>query len=87
VSQETAFQVLGLPPRKFLDEVAPLCPDDVIRVGRTVLLPIDVAEAALRTLAGNSSAIVDAQRDRDEGQPTSVDDVLASVGAKRRVTR
>lgn len=86
VSQDTAFAVLGLTARKFLDLVVPRCRGDVVRVGRTVLLPIEVAETTLRCLASDS-AEVEAQRDDDDGQPVSVDQVLASVGVRRRVGR
>jgi hypothetical protein len=86
VSQDTAFAVLGLTPRKFLDLVVSRCRGDVVRVGRTVLLPIEAAEATLRSLAGDSPE-VEAQRDDDDGQPVSVDQLLASVGMRRRVGR
>jgi hypothetical protein len=86
VSQETSFAVLGLTPRKFLDLLVPRCRGEVVRVGRTVLVPLEVAEARLRSLAGDSAA-VEAQHDDDDGQPASVDQVLASVGMRRRVSR
>jgi hypothetical protein len=86
VSQENAFAVLGLTPRKFLDEVVPLCHGSVARMGRTALVPIEVAEAVLRSLA-SASPDAEAGRDCDDGQPTSVDQVLASVGVRRRGSR
>jgi hypothetical protein len=86
VSQDTAFAVLGLTPRKFLDLLVPRCRGDVVRVGRTVLVPLETAEAALRSMAGDG-AHVDVQRDDDDGQPVSVDQVLASVGMRRRIGR
>jgi hypothetical protein len=86
VSQETAFLVLGVTPRKFLDWIVPLCPDDVIPLGRTMLLPIEVAEAKLRTLGRDGGAGAE-HGDNDGGQPTTVDAVLASVGVRRRRSR
>jgi hypothetical protein len=86
VSQDTSFAVLGLTPRKFLDLLVPRCGGEVVRIGRTVLVPLEVAEARLRCLAGDSAA-VEAQLDDEDGQPASVDQVLASVGMRRRVGR
>jgi hypothetical protein len=86
VSQDTSFAVLGLTPRKFLDLLVPRCRGDVVRVGRTILLPIEVAEAALHAMAGNSTE-VEAELDDDDAQPTSVDEILASVGVRRKVGR
>jgi hypothetical protein len=82
VSQETSFAVLGLPPRKFLEVLVPRCREEVVRVGRTVLLPVEVAEAALRSLRAEASPTVQGE-DHGEGQPVSVDAVLASVNMKR----
>ncbi len=48
VSQETALTILGLTPRKFLDVLVPRCRREVVRVGRTVLVPTEAAELALR---------------------------------------
>jgi hypothetical protein len=82
VSQETSFAVLGLPPRKFLEALVPRCQDDVVRIGRTVLLPIEAAEAALRSLRAEASVTVQ-EEERGDEQPESVDAVLASVNMKR----
>jgi hypothetical protein len=78
--------LLGLPGRKFLDVLVSRCRAGVVRVGRTVLVPIEVAEAELRTLASGAAENV-SQGGDDEGVPTSVDEVLASVGVKRRGVR
>jgi hypothetical protein len=86
VSQETAFAVLGLAPRKFLEVLVPRCRGDVVRVGRTVLLPLEVAEAALRSLADGTNSEAADDRDNDP-EPASVDAVLASVGMQRRAGR
>ena len=83
VSQETAFAVLGLPPRKFLEVLVPRCRNAVVRVGRTVLLPIDAAEAALLSLADESATFADADEVNLGEHPVSVDAVLASVNMRR----
>jgi hypothetical protein len=82
VSQETSFAVLGLPPRKFLEALVPRCQDDVVRIGRTVLLPIEAAEAALHSLRAEASVTVQ-EDERGDEQAESVDAVLASVNMKR----
>jgi hypothetical protein len=74
--------LLGLSGRKFLDVLVSRC-RGVVRVGRTVLVPLEVAESELRTLASDA-ADSGSQGGDDEGQPTSVDEVLASVGVRRR---
>jgi hypothetical protein len=82
VSQETCLAVLGIKTRKFLEVLVPLCGRNVIRVGRTVLVPIDVAEAALLDLAGE--AVVEGRVELQDQfrQPGSVDEVLAHVGLR-----
>jgi hypothetical protein len=88
VSQETAFTVLGLTPRKFLDVLVPRCAADVVRVGRTVLVPTEAAEVALRSLTGDGApSAQDDGSDREDAQPATVDAVLASVGMHRRTSR
>ncbi len=92
VSQETAFTVLGLPPRKFLDVLVPRCRGEVVRVGRTVLVPTEAAELALRSLAldhGDPALGPDEISDEDGAgeQPATVDAVLAIVGMHRRTGR
>ena len=87
VSQETAFTVLGLTPRKFLDVLVPRCRADVVRVGRTVLLPTEVAEVALRSLTGGRATTVPEREGDDDEQPATVDAILASVGMHRRTGR
>jgi len=83
VSQDTSLALLGLSGRKFLDVLVSRCRGGVVRVGRTVLVPLEVAESELRTLASDA-ADSGSQGGDDEGQPTSVDEVLASVGVRRR---
>jgi hypothetical protein len=85
VSQETAFTVLGLAPRKFLDVLVPRCRADVVRVGRTVLLPTEVAEVALRSLTADRATTP--EHNDDDEQPATVDAILASVGMHRRTGR
>ncbi len=87
VSQETAFTVLGLTPRKFLDVLVPRCRADVVRVGRTVLLPTEVAELALRSLTGGRATTVSEHDGDDDEQSATVDALLASVGMHRRTGR
>jgi hypothetical protein len=62
------------------------CQDKVVRVGRTVLLPIDAAEAALLSLTAETTQGVD-DEDREGEQPTNVDAVLASVNMERTHAR
>ena len=50
VSQDSSPALLGLCARKFLEVLVPRCREDAVRVGRTVLIPLDVAEAALRAI-------------------------------------
>ena len=73
--------MLGLPPRKFLEALVPRCQNDVVRLGRTVLVPIEAAEAALRSLHEETSVAV--QEDERHDYPASVDALLASVNMKR----
>jgi hypothetical protein len=92
VSQETAFAVLGLTPRKFLDVLVPRCRDEVVRVGRTVLVPTETAELALRSLTDDHAAsapdLDPTSHDGDhEESPATVDAILASVGMHRRTGR
>ena len=87
VSQETAFTVLGLTSRKFLDVLVPRCRADVVRVGRTVLLPTEVAEVALRSLTGDHATATPEHDADDDEQPVTVDSILASVGMHRRTGR
>jgi hypothetical protein len=82
VSQDSSPALLGLSPRKFLEVIVPKCAGDVVRVGRTVLLPIEAAEAALRSLRAEASVTVQ-EDERGDEQPESVDAVLASVNMKR----
>ncbi len=51
VSQDTAFAVLGIAPRKFREVLVPMCRGFVVRVGKSALIPVDVAEDKLRSLA------------------------------------
>jgi hypothetical protein len=85
VSQENCLAILGIVPRKFREVIVPRCAH-VTRIGKTALVPIDEAEQAVMDLgtcvepeAGHD------QGDDDEGQPRSVDDVLARIG--REVAR
>ena len=87
VSQDSSPALLGLCARKFLDVLVPRCAGNVVRVGRTVLIPLEVAEGALRALStggddGTSSTAAD-----DTVTPISVDAVLATVGMRRNAGR
>jgi len=82
VSQETAYAILGIPPRKFLDVIVPTCAGTVIRVGRSVLITLEAAENALRQRSTRTDGHI-SEDDRDGAQATSVDAVLASVGVRR----
>jgi hypothetical protein len=84
VSQDSSPALLGLSPRKFLEVLVPKCASDVVRVGRTVLIPLDAAEGALRALStGGDDNDLDSNANDDSMTPTSVDAVLATVGMRR----
>jgi len=87
VSQDSSPALLGLCRRKFLDVLVPKCACDVVRVGRTVLIPLDVAEAALRALSPGREDGTDSKADDDNVTPISVDAVLAKVGMRRSAGR
>jgi hypothetical protein len=88
VSQDSAPALLGLSPRKFLEVLVPKCAGDVVRVGRTVLIPLDAVEGALRALStGGEADGLNSTRDDDSAIPTSVDAVLATVGMRRTAGR
>jgi hypothetical protein len=86
VSQDSSPALPGLAPRKFLEVLVPKCAGDVVRVGRTVLIPLDVAEGALRALSTGGDSDTESTAN-DDMIPTSVDAVLASVGMRRRAAR
>jgi hypothetical protein len=85
VSQETSFALLGVPGRQFLEVLVPRC-RGVVRIGRTVLVELDEAERALRALGNIDCAQEAGETKTDDGerQRRSVDEVLASVGVRRR---
>ena len=87
VSQDSSPALLGLCPRKFLDVLVPRCAGDVVRVGRTVLIPLDVAEGALRALSTGGDDDTKSTANDDTLTPTSVDAVLATVGMRRTAGR
>jgi hypothetical protein len=88
VSQDSSPALLGLSARKFLEVLVPKCAADVVRVGRTVLIPLDAAEGALRALSmGGEDNDLDATGDDDSVTPISVDAVLATVGMRRTAGR
>lgn len=78
---------MGLSPRKFLEVLVPKCAGDVVRVGRTVLIPLDVAEGALRALSTGGDDDTRSTTNDDTLTPTHVDAVLASVGMRRSAGR
>jgi hypothetical protein len=80
VSDETAFAVLGITPRRFREVLIPRC-SGVVRMGHTVLVSLDAAEAALQTMASGESP---APLDLDEtSQPKTADAVLEMLGRRR----
>jgi hypothetical protein len=88
VSQDSSPALLGLSPRKFLEVLVPKCAGDVVRVGRTVLIPLDAAEGALRALStGGEDNDLDSTGNDDGVTPFSVDAVLATVGMRRTAGR
>jgi hypothetical protein len=87
VSQDSSPALLGLSPRKFLDVLVPKCTGDVVRIGRTVLVPLDVAEGALRALSTGGDDALDSSGDEDGVTPVSVDAVLATIGMRRTAAR
>ena len=85
MSQENCFAVLGVDPRRYLDRVVPLCRGHVVSLGKLRLTPVDVAEEKLReltTIQGDTERF-GSERDDDEDQPRSIDDVLRAVGRER----
>jgi hypothetical protein len=87
VSQDSSPALLGLCARKFLDVLVPRCAGDVVRVGRTVLIPLDVAEGALQALSTGGDDNTNSTANDESAMPTSVDAVLASVGMRRSAGR
>lgn len=89
VSQETAFAVLGITPRKFREWIVPMCRGFVARVGKSALIPVDVAEGKLRSLAAAAEGL-DAEDDSeleedppDDDEPQTVDAILHALGRRR----
>jgi hypothetical protein len=87
VSQDSSPALLGLSARKFLEVLVPKCAGDVVRVGRTVLIPLDAAERALRALSTGGDNDLDATGGDESATPLSVDAVLATVGMRRTAGR
>lgn len=88
VSQETAFAVLGITPRRFREWLVPLCRDSVVRMGKTALIPADVAEEKLRGLTVDAGG--DATDDPDlvrndprQDELQTVDAILHALGRRR----
>lgn len=77
VSQDSAFALLGITARKFLELVAPRC-ERVTRLGKSVLVSVDEAERVVGSMAVDSGDGEPVERDDD--QPQSVDQVLAALG-------
>jgi hypothetical protein len=90
VSQETAFAVLGITPRKFRELLVPMCQGFVVRMGKSVLIPADVAEGSLRSLsadaargeADDSGHDANDEADDDDNLQTA-DDILHALGRRR----
>jgi hypothetical protein len=66
-----------------------MCHGFVVRVGKSALIPVDVAEGKLRSLAVDAHA-GDAEDDPgltreppDEQQPETVDSILHALGRRR----
>ena len=84
VSQETCLAVLGVDARRYLELVVPLCKGDVSAIGKLRLVPLDVAEAAIRALAkAGDNETDDGAAAVDPGEPRTVDEVLARLGWER----
>ena len=89
VSQETAFALLGISPRKFRDLLVPLCRDAVVRMGKSALIPVDVAEDTLRELAVGAKvgeggeAEEAAPGPEDDDDVHTADDILRALGRRR----
>ncbi len=90
VSQETAFAVLDITPRKFREWLVPLCRESVVRMGKSALIPADVAEGKLRGLAVKAAVgDVDDNPDPPQDEPTdgeelqTVDAILHALGRRR----
>jgi hypothetical protein len=80
VSDATCFAVLGIVPRKFREQLVPLC-EHVTRLGQTVAVPLDEAEQSMRKLAATPDSDDEQTSDaRDEDEPTSVADVMRRAG-------
>ena len=77
VSQENTRELLGIDARRFLERVVPLCRPSVTALGKLRLVPIDVAEEAIRRLA---SAEVETSTDGDDPQPETAAAVLSALG-------
>lgn len=82
VSQLTCLSLLGVDPRRYLDHLVPLCGDEIARLGRLRVVPMDVAVEALRRLAARGEGPADDEFE-DTDEPRSVDDVLAQIGRER----
>ncbi|HSY22819.1 MAG TPA: hypothetical protein VK841_11925 [Polyangiaceae bacterium] len=81
VSQLTCLQLLGVDPRRYLDEVVPRCKGDVTSLGQLRIVPLDIAVAALRRLALTDQG--EEAPARVERQPETADEVLAALGLER----
>jgi hypothetical protein len=89
VSQETAFVMLGITSRKFREIVVPLCRGSVVRVGKSALIPADVAEERLKALADDSMEFAAdpethaAGDGRGTTEPQTLSEILRAVGRER----
>jgi hypothetical protein len=87
VSQETSHALLGITGRKFLEQVVPRCAGHTVRLGKTVLVPVEIVAARLRELAAPDGAEPEPADDDDERAPAAPetgDEVLAALGLERR---
>ena len=80
VTQNNAFALLGVAPRKFLESIAPKC-ERSTRIGKTVLVPVDEAERVILEL-GEAFGEHDAHGadHAEEPQPETAAAVLRALG-------
>ena len=90
VSQDNSFAILGITPRKFREVVVPMCRDAVVRIGKSALVPTDIAERRLCALASGRGAedlgpAIEPANDRDDNddETQTVDEILRALGRQR----